>query len=246
MAVYELLGGAEWRVVKFLRALNQTESRPKFPVKRFGIISFYLEAAAFVRALWAEGADDDVTTRSHCRSNATNVRSPILWLRQEVKNGAIVPDIEAVHGKTHLRSVRPQPSDPSTSRAQAGTCHLQRGFRNVEHCDGAVSTCEQVVHQRGRSAADINDRRRGITLSDTLDERNGSLEMGTKPTHLIRRLRTVNLLPMVLHVFNITRSGGGTYRHREREVAQPRQTGAPHAVISNRFTCHFTASPYLN
>lgn len=114
-------------------------------MKGFCIISHDIEAAAFQRALGAEGADDHMASGFEGRGDCADISKPFLWRGEEVKDGAIVPDIKRTCGKAGLQDISVQPAYGFGSFAQTGLRRVESGLRDVERGDVRVSARDQVI-----------------------------------------------------------------------------------------------------
>jgi len=59
------------------------------------VIPDNIQPATFVRTVWTEGRDDDMTATLNRMRYLTNIGSPVICIRQEVKYGPIMPDVIA-------------------------------------------------------------------------------------------------------------------------------------------------------
>jgi len=126
-------------------------------MKGFGIISHDVKAAAFRRPLRAEGADNHMPACFYRQCGIPDISNPIFWLRQEVKDRAIMPDIVGMGRKNRLRDICLQPANGFRGFPEAFPRDLKSGLRNIGDRDIPVLPFKQVVNQSRCAAAYIND-----------------------------------------------------------------------------------------
>ena len=93
VAVKELLRGFKRCTVQLGRTLNQAETHAKLAVKRLGIVTHYLEPAAFRRAFWAKRANNNMTTRPDAARNLPDIGSALIWRGKTMKYRAVRPEV---------------------------------------------------------------------------------------------------------------------------------------------------------
>jgi hypothetical protein len=96
VAIEKPLRGAKWSLVQFFRTLLQTEADAELFVQRFLIIAHDIEAAAFCRALRAEGTDDDVASGPNSGSDLPDIGGTLFRRYQKMKDRAVVPHVVSV------------------------------------------------------------------------------------------------------------------------------------------------------
>lgn len=68
--------------------------------------------------------------------------------REEVKDRAVVPDIELLAWKVSFEYVTFQPGDTtSCCVSQTLACAIDCGSRQIKDCDVGVASCNELVHQ---------------------------------------------------------------------------------------------------
>src|SRR5665213_471464 len=169
-------------------------------MKGFGVIPHNIKATALHRTIWTESADNHMTAWFYCRCDIPDISDPVFGRRQEVKNGAIVPDIVGVGRKTRLYNISPPPANGFRSFSQAPLSDFKSGLRNIPDCNIPVSPLQQVVNQCRCAAACIDDRCALVPTRGTFDQSERSLQMRTEPAHLIRCFGPVDFLPILLNI----------------------------------------------
>ena len=117
--------------MEFPGTLDQPEARAKLAVQRRLIVTNHIKAAAFGRTLRAEAADDDVPSRFRRACDILDLRSAGFRLRQEVKDGAIMPHIVPLRREDRLCNVGPHPVHGGTCLAESYARSIQRSLRDV-------------------------------------------------------------------------------------------------------------------
>jgi hypothetical protein len=111
--------------------LEQPEGGAKLVVKRVGVVSHHVEAAAFRWTARTKVRYDYATTLLDCTSHLTHVRRPIGRRSQEVENCSIMPNIVATPCKCKRIYVAAQPIYQAGSLANPCPRDVNRGWRQV-------------------------------------------------------------------------------------------------------------------
>lgn len=86
----------------------------------------------------------------------SNVRVTRFSSREKVQHGAIVPDVHRSNGPL-TRHVSLDPRDQVTPMPEAAACPRKRRSGYVEYRDAGQTPVQQVVHETGIPASDIDD-----------------------------------------------------------------------------------------
>ena len=146
VAIKELLRGSKWRLVQFLGTLHQAEAPAKLAVKRFGVVAYRFEPAAFRRSFWSECADNHVATRPNGSGNLPNVSKTSLRCRKKMEYRPVMPEIVGMLIQPDFDDITDQPTHLLRSRTQSLFRDFDCGLRDIEHGEVSVSTKKQVVN----------------------------------------------------------------------------------------------------
>ena len=83
----------------------------KFPLQRVGVVADDIEAATLGGAVWSEGAEDDVAAGLDCVGELADVGAAIVGGGEEVKDGAVVPEVVCGGCEFGLGDVGDEPVD---------------------------------------------------------------------------------------------------------------------------------------
>ncbi len=147
VTVEELLRGSKRCVVHFLGTLNRTETRAKFAVQGFGVVTHHIESAAFHRAFRAKRADNDVAARLDTARDLPDVSNALLSIGKKMEYGAIMPEIVRTWLQLDSGDIGDKPMYLRRSRPQAALGALNGALREIEDGDIRVSAKEQIVNQ---------------------------------------------------------------------------------------------------
>lgn len=95
--------------MRLREALDEPKMRAQFTRKRRRVVADDVEAAAARGAFGSESADEDVTARPQRADQLAHVRGAIPGRGQEVKDGAVVPQIESAGGQIGGQDVGSNP-----------------------------------------------------------------------------------------------------------------------------------------
>lgn len=148
--------------------IQQPEAGAERSVQFFRRVTHDIQTAAAGWSILGKGGDDRATARPKCTAHLVHVRRASVGVGQEVKDCPVVPEINGGRVEVCGQYVRLDPSDPIGPRPQPIPRMVQGGWRDIEHCQVAVSSVEESVHQCGGSAAHIEDR--GVSTGHLLDQ----------------------------------------------------------------------------
>ena len=77
----------------FTHVFKQIKRRPELLVKLARCIPGDWQPTALLRSIRRESRNDDVAARFHRLHNLPYIGSAVDWIGQEVKNGAVMPDV---------------------------------------------------------------------------------------------------------------------------------------------------------
>ena len=92
-AELEMLDRAPRRAMRFRKIVGELERRAERIRKTLCVMTPDRQAAAFLRTIQCECADDDLAVRGERRSQAIDIGILISRIGQEMKCRAIVPDV---------------------------------------------------------------------------------------------------------------------------------------------------------
>lgn len=178
-------------------ALHQLKVASEFAVERLGRIPDDVEATAARRSVFSEGGQEDEATWSDGSSYLVDVPRAIGSVREEVKDRAIMPEIECVRRQLDRQDITLVPRDGvRTARPGKPRRGLrERGSGQIERGDPMIPGGEEAIHQRRRTGADIDDR--GVAIGDRATneiERHARLRL--EPAHLVWCRGAVDVLPV--------------------------------------------------
>src|ERR1700746_2502548 len=112
-----MLDCAPGRAMRFREIVGEFEPGAERIRKTLCVITLDLQAAAFLRTVECEGADDHLAAWRDRRFQAINVGVSVGCLGQEMKRRAIVPDVVGLRGSP-LRHVGCYPVGVDASRSK--------------------------------------------------------------------------------------------------------------------------------
>lgn len=122
VTVHKLLYCAEWCVVFFAFMLNQGKRRTELGVQLARPIPHHWQATALDRTIFGKSSNDDVTARFDRAKHRVDIGLPVFFACQEVKDRAVVPNIEGVNRKQDFCNVCFGPLHFTGSLAKASLC----------------------------------------------------------------------------------------------------------------------------
>lgn len=128
MAVHELLYRARRRPVQLGNVLDELKCRAEFRMKGVRVVTNDVEAAAAERSLRAERGNDDMPTDLDGARHLAHIRRPCLWVGQEMKDGAVMPDIVLPRTEWSRRDIATDPRDLVASVAETMLRDLERDW----------------------------------------------------------------------------------------------------------------------
>lgn len=93
--VDELLPASAGSAVLFDLMFDKFESWAELVVQGISVVARDVEATALLWSFQAERRNNDVATGSYCLSHLVNVGPTLIWIRQEVEDRAVVPEVVA-------------------------------------------------------------------------------------------------------------------------------------------------------
>jgi hypothetical protein len=133
--------------------------------------------------------------RLHHPQYRLDIGAALLRRGQEMKNRAVVPDVDGMTGQIGVRDIRRHPVDRVRRRAEPCPGDRKRRFREIKHGECRIALPQQIVDQRRRSAADIQHRCRS-RQAGLADEAKGTQRVVLKPAHALGGNVRVDLLPV--------------------------------------------------
>lgn len=176
---------------------GQREARAELAEDRGGVVALNRQAAAFRRTVGCEGGEDDVASGAECRCGLLDVERAVFGRGQEVKDGAVVPEAEALLREFGGEEIGTEKVDASGSGAEASARVVQSLLRDIQHGEVGVAGGEEVIDKRGFAGADVEDRCGEIKFG-AADEGERGLEVRTEPAPLGSGFGRENLLPVLL------------------------------------------------
>jgi len=157
------LHGSKWSVMQLLGTLNEAESRTKFVMKRFGVITDYVESAAFRRSFPAKRADNDVSTVLDGASHSADVSNALLLRGEKMEDCAVVPNIICDWRELHCSNVGCDPVNTLDRFFQTFLRHVDCGLRYIKNSDVLIASRKEIIDESRFATADINNGRRNST-----------------------------------------------------------------------------------
>src|SRR5262249_27726138 len=148
-------------------------------------------------ALGPERRHHDVPPRLQRSANGLDVAFAGLGLAQEMKNGAVVPEVVSRGLERSVRDVRAEPAHAGGAFAEPGAGRIEGRLGEIEDREVLVSPVQETVGE-GRSAAAHVDDGRAAPDPGGLQERNGPLEVRPEPADLAGTLARVDVFPVFL------------------------------------------------
>ena len=148
--------------------IQQPEVRAERSVQFFRRVTHDIQPAAAGWSILGKGGDDGATARPKCTAHLVHVCRAGGGVGQKVKDCPVVPEINGGRREACRQYVRLDPFDPIGPRPQSIPRLAQGCWRDIEHCQVAVTGVEEPVHQRGRSAAHVENR--GLLSGHLLDQ----------------------------------------------------------------------------
>src|SRR5450432_3106138 len=106
---------------------EQLKAGSELAVKSVWSVPNDVEPAALARTVWTKGCDDDVPSGFDRVRDLLHVRLPVLWIRQKMKEGSVVPYIVSMGSKGKAGDIATQPRYVDGSVAKSCFRNVQRG-----------------------------------------------------------------------------------------------------------------------
>jgi hypothetical protein len=88
-----------------------------------------------------------------------------------MKNCAIMPDIVGMKRQAGLGNIGVKPADGFRQGVRLPFARQVKGnMRNIQNCQLAIPALQQIVHQGGSPAPDINHRSRPVAAGRSLNQ----------------------------------------------------------------------------
>ena len=123
---------SDWGHMGMRQVPHQLEMRPQLMAQPFRIIPTDFQSATLLRTVYRERPHDQMAADANRSSGQVDILPTIFEVRQEVKHGPIVPDVELAE-VLGLSDVCDQPCRPIGLPPQTGFCVLNSRRGNVEH-----------------------------------------------------------------------------------------------------------------
>ena len=151
----ERLGQAGRGDVGFALLGDQRPAGAQLAGQLAGTVAGHRQPGALRRSVGGEAAEDGDGVRSAGRDQCPQVAPPVGFGRQEMEDGAVVPDVEAP-GRLPRSDIGGQPVHLRGLRAEPPAGVPQAGRRDVEHGHVAEAPREQGSGQGRCPAADVD------------------------------------------------------------------------------------------
>ena len=129
---------------------------PEFRRERMWRVSDRWQAAAHRRALRSERGHDDRAARPHAGAEACAVSLSVVSACQKVEDGAVMPDIDRLDSPIPCH-IGLDPGDLPVSGTEPRLRSFEGGARNVKNRHARDLPAEQIVHEAGIPAPNIED-----------------------------------------------------------------------------------------
>lgn len=151
------MGGSARSAMKLFGTLDQPELCAELAVKRICVIAHNLEPTAFPGALRAEGADDDMSAALHGFGHIADVGQALGTFRQEVKDGAVVPNVVRAWFKRGIGDIGDEPLHLMRSFTHTFAADFDGRVRNIENRYVAKTPCDEIRSERRLTTSDVDD-----------------------------------------------------------------------------------------
>ena len=199
--------------------VKQHELLAQFHRKRLGGIPHYRQAAACRWAVEGKGGDDRGPAPLERCSQMLEVRLALFHRSEEMKHGAIVPDVNWRHLPSS-GNIRFNPGNTRGACPEAVARACQGGGRHIENGDARQPAIEKVIDEAGIPASDIDDSGARAETNVVQQSQRGDW-MRLIPADLIARLGGVQSFPVAFCIH-----GGFSrrnYLRREHTLSTSRQ-----------------------
>lgn len=170
-------------MVCFVYAVHQFEILAEFCMQALRAVSGDLEATASLRPIKCEGGDDYMPAFPHSMLQCPNIALSVLRLRQEVENGAVMPEIVALMFQIRLRNVGFDPVYVRAAAAEPLARVSKSACRHIQDRKMLKAQRDQIIHQGRCPTSDINYVCRPLNASHS-NELQRQLRMLLIPTAL--------------------------------------------------------------
>jgi hypothetical protein len=119
--------------VLFPDALDELKCAPKFVEQRLSRVAGDRQTAACRRPIFRESGKQDMASWPQRSTDLPKVGVAIARARQEVKDGAIVPEIESSVGQLRVEHVGLEPAHTRGRVSQTRTGLRKCGWLQIEH-----------------------------------------------------------------------------------------------------------------
>lgn len=155
--VHKGLRASRRRLMMLLEGAYQPEVLTEDERQGVRRVSLYGKTAAALGSIEREGREDDVTSGAHTGSKGVEVAALVFRVDEEVKDGAIVPDVDGLWQRERGQDVGFEPRNPRGALTQTRATLFERRRRNVEHRDMHATTLQEGVDQNRRASPHIDE-----------------------------------------------------------------------------------------
>lgn len=124
-----------------------------------------------------------------------HIRDAPFGRGKEMKDSTVVPDVVGMRREFGRGDVGRDPGDVLRCVAETRFCDFDRFFGEIKNSEVFATAREEIVYERGFSAADINEGG-GANVGGAFDEGERGFEVSAIPTQRLVRLRCVDFFPM--------------------------------------------------
>ena len=161
------------------RHFDDREAGAELSAERRRVVPPDLQTAARFGTIEGEGRHDDRAARFERTTQTLDVCCPIGRIREEVKDGTVVPHINRVD-VPRRRHVGVYPPHTCLCITEPCSGAGKGGRRDIQNRHALRAAFEQSIHEAGIPASDIDDSRRG-RKSGGVDQAKGECGFGLIP-----------------------------------------------------------------
>jgi hypothetical protein len=129
------------------RAREPRKLRSELGMERLGRKAHNLETTALLGAVRPERRHDNMATRLERPAHRGHVAPSRQGIAEEVKHGAVVPEVVDPNRQLGVRDVSADPLNKRSTLAKATSGRIQRGSRKVQHRDIRVAAIEKIIDE---------------------------------------------------------------------------------------------------
>jgi hypothetical protein len=167
--------------VLLVQRVDEKETGAELCTERRGIVPSDRQAAAPFGTIRRESGHDDRAARFDRMTQTLEVLCAVAWVRQEMKDGPVVPQIDRVRMPLGC-DVRFYPAYACVRITESSLRSRERRSGHVQDRHAPRAAFEQPIHEAGIPASDIDDSG-GRRESRRVDQAKRERGFGLIPAH---------------------------------------------------------------